>query len=207
MENICCHIVGAGDFSPHILKINEGDVVIACDGGYRRLKEAGIGCHYCIGDFDSLGNVPKGDFILTVLPTVKDVTDTHAACQKAISLGFKRIKIYGGLGGDRFSHSLANLQLLANLCREGYSPMMVDEKCTVIPIENGEMVFSSEEKGYISVFAFDNEVKFSCQGLKYNVTDRILTPYFALGVSNEFTGEESRVKIDGGVGIIITEKA
>lgn len=206
MKNNCCHIVGAGDFSHNLLKIEEGDVVIACDKGYSHLEKAGIKCHFCIGDFDSLGSVPKGDFHTTVLPTVKDVTDTHAACDKALSMGFKKIKIYGALGGSRFSHSIANLQLLCRLCRLGCEAMIIDENCIVIPLKDGELVFPKEQKGFVSVFSMSGEVKYSCEGLKYTVNEHPLDCLFALGVSNEFVGVESKIRIFGGIGVIVVEK-
>ncbi len=205
MKNNCCHIVGAGDFSPSLIKTLPGDIVIACDNGYSYLENAGIKCHFCIGDFDSLGNVPKGDFHTTVLPTVKDVTDTHAACDKALSMGFKKIKIYGALGGSRFSHSIANLQLICHLCDLGCEVMIIDKNCTVIPLKDGEIAFPKEQKGYVSVFAMSGKVKYSCEGLKYTVKDHPLSCLFALGVSNEFTGVESKIQIHGGIGIIVLE--
>lgn len=206
MENNCCHIVAAGDFDSSLLKFKSGDVVIACDKGYAYLKSADIPCHFCIGDFDSLGNIPKGAFQLTVLPTVKDMTDTHAACEKALSLGFKRIKIYGALGGSRFSHSMANIQLICNLCDRGCDVMIIDKNCVIFPVKNQKVTFKEEQKGYVSVFAVSNEAKYSCSGLKYTVENHRITNLFALGVSNEFTGNQAEIEINDGMAIVILEK-
>lgn len=205
MKKSCCHIIGAGDFSPELLKPEENDLVIACDGGYKALLKAGIECQICIGDFDSLGHIPNGSFDITVLPTVKDVTDTHAACQKALELGYNKIRIYGALGGNRFSHSIANIQLVCQLCNIGCDVMIIDKNCTVIPIKNGEISFPKEQKGFISVFAMDSSVIYSNEGLKYSVKNQPLDNMFPLGVSNEFTSQPSKIKIDGGMGIVITE--
>ena len=107
-----CHVVGAGDFAPHLLKTGKDDLIIAADAGYDHLRRAKITPHLYIGDGDSLGFTPEG--IETVLlPTVKDDTDIHAAVKVGLSRGFRTFYIYGALGGKRFSHSLANLQVLS----------------------------------------------------------------------------------------------
>ena len=205
MNDKCCHVIGAGDFSPRLLKIEDGDIVIACDGGYGYLKEHNIACDFCIGDFDSLGIVPKGDFQVKVLPTVKDVTDSHAACIQAMEMGYRKIKLYGMLGGKRFSHTVANLQLLCGFCDLDCDVTIIDENCTITPIKNGSIEFDDKKQGFVSVFAMDGEIKYSCKGLKYTVEDHLLTPTFALGVSNEFISLPSKITIEGGIAIIITE--
>ena len=55
MKKGVCHVVGAGDFQKELLEKREGDIVIACDGGYGYLASFGISCDICVGDFDSLG--------------------------------------------------------------------------------------------------------------------------------------------------------
>ena len=59
-----CALVGAGDFnaSQFLAMQAEGtfDYVIAVDGGYARLQDAGVDPDMVLGDFDSLGYIPKG---------------------------------------------------------------------------------------------------------------------------------------------------
>ena len=59
MKHNTCYIIGAGedfglDFSP-----SDGDLIIAADGGLERLRAAGIKPDLIIGDFDSLGRIPR----------------------------------------------------------------------------------------------------------------------------------------------------
>ena len=54
-----CYIVGAGDFTTHFTP-TDADLVIAADGGYDALKNAGIRCDLLIGDLDSINEVPTG---------------------------------------------------------------------------------------------------------------------------------------------------
>ena len=81
-----CIIVGAGDFFPKKLDVN-GVLVIAADGGRESLDKMGITPDICIGDFDSLGYVPRCKETVT-LPCEKDVTDTFAAADLAIERGY-----------------------------------------------------------------------------------------------------------------------
>jgi len=182
-----CHVVGAGDFLPSLLQKNEGDLILAADAGFRLLKEAGITPQVYIGDGDSLGFVPEAETILT-LPPVKDDTDTLAALRWALERGWRRFRIYGALGGKRPSHSLANLQLLSFLKDQGAQGILVDPRCTVELLKEETRKFSSHS-GYFSLFATEGEAELSVSGAKYNLSHRILSPSFPLGVSNEGQGE------------------
>ena len=63
-----------------------------------------------LGDFDSLGYVPSGENV-EVCPVRKDDTDTiWPRCAARWIWAVKGALIFGGLGGRRFDHSLANVQ-------------------------------------------------------------------------------------------------
>ena len=61
MSNICC-IVAAG---PSEIYIPSGAYIIAADAGIKKLEMAGIKPDLMIGDFDSLGERPTGESIMT----------------------------------------------------------------------------------------------------------------------------------------------
>ena len=63
-----CYIVGAGSFEKLDSLPQEGDLVIAADGGYAYLKQLGIQPDVLLGDFDSLEYVPEHDHILRHSP-------------------------------------------------------------------------------------------------------------------------------------------
>ena len=58
-----CYIVGAGEFYGELAP-QEGDLVIAADGGYDTLRALGIDCHVLLGDMDSR-EVKKEDLRLS----------------------------------------------------------------------------------------------------------------------------------------------
>ena len=95
------------------------DAIICADKGLQvaeALHLLGDVPVYLIGDYDS-GTPPTeaeraAASGLVVLPSVKDMTDSEAAIDLAVSKGFTRIHVLGGLGG-RFDHSMGNLGMLA----------------------------------------------------------------------------------------------
>ena len=60
MEGVC-YIVGAGDNEGTLFIKKPEDFVIAADGGLLTINGLGIVPDIILGDFDSLGYVPKGD--------------------------------------------------------------------------------------------------------------------------------------------------
>ncbi len=177
-----CIIVGAGDFFPKKLDVN-GALVIAADGGRESLDKMGITPDICIGDFDSLGYVPRCKETVT-LPCEKDVTDTFAAADLAIERGYDEIELYGALGGDRFSHSLANLQLLVYLKKKGVKAALYDEKCTVRVLSNESVGYA--DAGHVSYIAASDEAVISITGMKYSGEGFRIRNDFPLGISNEY---------------------
>ncbi len=200
-----CYIVGAGeDYGLDFLPRTE-DMVIAADAGYRIVQAAGIRPDVVIGDFDSLGAAPVGEQIV-ILPKVKDITDTWAAIQMGMERGYRRFFLYGCTGG-RFEHTLANLQTVAALARQGAECCLLDKTQVITAISDGTVRFEPERKGFLSVFSHTDECTgVTLQGLKYTLNNARLTNRFPLGVSNEFLGVPSAVTIGSGTAILIYDR-
>lgn len=197
-----CYIVGAGECKKLDFTKKDGDIVIAADGGYKYLKQAGIKPDIVIGDFDSLGKEPEGEKIIRLKPE-KDVTDTYAAVSEGIKYGYSRFNIYGALGG-RIEHTLANIQLIASLSAKNMQASIFDGSTVITAITSGTLRFDSAYNGYISVFAHSDKCTGVClRGLKYPLENAELSNLFPLGVSNEFLGVESEIVIGSGTAIIV----
>lgn len=193
------YIVGAGDFTMRGLLPGRGDALIAADGGFDSLREFGIRPHLVLGDMDSITALPKGVARLR-FPPKKDLTDMALALRYAKARGYRRFKLYGATGG-RLDHSLANLQTLAGLAREGLHGVIIAPKTTIFAVSDGSLRFPPIRAGtVVSVFCQGGEaLGVRLEGLKYPLTDAALDPFTPLGVSNEATGRPFRVSVRQGV--------
>lgn len=178
--------------------IDEGDLVIAADGGLKNTEKFNIKPNYIVGDFDSLGYVPEGSNIIKH-PVMKNETDTILAVDVGFNDGYKEFIIYGCLGG-RLDQTVASLQTANYVAQNGGNAVFVDESTYATAIKNSSITFSAGCKGTISVFSHSDVSKgVTEEGLLYSLTNETLTSGFPLGVSNEFTGKQATVSVDDGI--------
>ena len=217
MQKKICKIIGAGEFNN--FSFNKNDFIIAADGGYNHLKKINIKPNILIGDFDSINlNLDPGlDLYKNIninaldtnikkikFPTEKDYTDLYLAIKYAIKLGYKIFYIYGALGGQRFDHSLANIQLLSYLSKKKLRAYIYSKKNIITAITNTKIYFNKKQKGMISIFSHTNKsFGVNILGLKYQVKNKILLNTFPLGISNEFINKNSIISVSSGTLIII----
>lgn len=197
-----CWIFGAGSFYGLPARPAEGDLVIAADGGLEHCRAAGILPDLIIGDFDSLAAIPHQDNVIH-LPVEKDDTDMLAAIRIGLERGCRRFRLYGGTGGRRPEHTLANLQCLLFLAKRDAVGWLYDETTVCTVLRNGTLTFSAERRGNLSVFAMDGPARgIDLRGLKYSLENAVLTPDYPLGVSNSFTGEAAEITVRDGTLLI-----
>ncbi len=197
-----CIIIGAGDITlPE--SINDGDLVIAADGGFDHCKGAGITPHLFIGDMDSLTSPLPENLDRITFPSRKDYTDMHLSYLEGRSRGYTAFELYGGTGG-RGDHTYANISLLLAIANDGCRGRMISEKEVYTVIKDGRITLSGEEGKYISLFALGGRAcGVSLKGLDYEVDNITLTPDFPLGVSNKFTEGGAEISVMDGALLII----
>lgn len=200
-----CYIFGAGEFYGLPYKPASGDYIVAADGGYRYVKENNLVADYIIGDFDSLGFVPKEDNV-EIHPVMKDDTDMHMAVKKGLAEDCDTFIIYGGLGG-RMDHSLSNIQTLAYIAEKGGRGYLMGDNQVITVLAAGDSLrFDETNKGYVSVFAYGDVAKgVSIKGLLYEVTDYAMEHTRPIGVSNEFTGKKATISLKEGMLMVVWE--
>ena len=192
----CVIFAGGADhgFTP---VISPDDLVIAADAGYSACKKRGIMPDLAVGDWDSL--VDSAIECQRVdLPVDKDDTDTLAAIRIGIERGFQEFHICCGTGG-RIDHTLANLQCLVLLAKQGRRGFLYDEGSAVTAVTDGEIRFAASASGGVGVFAADGTAQdVTVKGLKYTLDNGTLTADFPVGVSNSFIGRESVIAVKKG---------
>lgn len=198
-----CIIAGAGDFYEDApIAPRAEDFVIAADAGYAALCRRGVRVDEVIGDFDSMGCVPEHPNVYR-LPVEKDDTDMLFALRMGLKRGYREFHLYGGVGG-RLDHTLANLQCLAWLARQGCRGYLYGDKCVLSAIYNESLRFKPLEDGIFSLFAHGGMARgVSIRGLKYTLDGADVGCDFPIGVSNAFIGQPAEVSVRDGVLIVV----
>ena len=194
-----CFIFSAGSFYGLRRRPEAGDLVIAADAGYRTCRALGIVPDLLIGDFDSMEQ-PEDFPRVRRVPVEKDDTDTMLAIKTALAGGCDEVVIYGGTGGERLDHTLANLQSLLYLRRRGARGWLHDRNFLWTVVENETLSFErAVEHGLFSMFCLGDRAEgVDLTGLQYPLTDGVLTPEFPLGVSNHVTEAVASVRVRRG---------
>ncbi len=202
-----CFIVGAGDFFGLDIMPEKNDFVIAADAGYDYLLQSGVKPDLVIGDFDSRdGKIPSEKNVIT-LPVMKDDTDIAAAFKEGWKRGYREFHIFGSMGGSRFAHTVANVQLISNIAEMGGKAWLYGGNEITTAIHNSCISFGKENEGYISIFSMsDVSEGVTIKGLKYTLDDYELKNTIALGVSNEFIGEDSEISVKKGTLLVVCQK-
>lgn len=199
-----CVIFCAAGFDRLAEEIQDGDLVIAADGGLKHTEKLGLTPDVILGDFDSLGFMPEG---AEVFPVEKDDTDAMLAVRCGLDRGCRRFVLYGGLDGDRLDHTLANFQTLQYLADRGADGYLVGEKYLVTVVKNGSLSFPAEAKGVLSVFCLGADAAgVTLSGLKYPLEDATLSSGFPLGVSNHFIGQKSSISVKNGSLLLLWDR-
>ena len=199
-----CYIIGAGDiYTKTKINASEEDYIICADGGYAHRTLLGREPDLAVGDFDSYGVIPENQEKI-VAPREKDETDMLLALNEGFKRGYKEFVIFGALGGNRFEHSVANIQLLSYICSEGGRGTLVHKGKFFTAFKNGEVNFSADKNGYISVFSLNDESRgVTIRNLKYEVENYTLKSNMPIGISNEFVGEEASISVEDGTLLVI----
>ena len=201
-----CFIFGAGSLRDGDLRFEKkaGDMLIAADAGYIPLMTDGITPDLIIGDFDSAAKPDFAGEVIT-LPVVKDDTDVGFAVKEGFRRGYASFVIFGGLGGKRLSHTLANIQLLSYVRSRGGNAELVCGGTRVFIID-GVVAFGPEQRGSLSLFALSDAAEVSIAGTDYDGERIALSRSFPLGVSNSFSGAGGRVEVLSGEVLAVVEE-
>ena len=191
-----CIIFCAAGFDALAAPVAPDDFIIAADGGLAHTQKLGLEPNEILGDFDSLGYTPADS---RVFPQEKDDTDAMLAARRGLELGYREFLFYGSLDGPRLDHTIANLQMLQFLADRGAVGYLVGASYMATVVKDGSIAFPAEAAGILSLFCLGPDAAgVTLEGLQYPLRDAALTSGFPLGVSNHFTGKNSRITVKKG---------
>lgn len=194
----------------NIVDPDDYDLIVCADAGYSLAIAENITPDVMIGDFDSVESVDdikraQNDSTLKciTLPTAKDDTDTLAAVKFAISEGYYRIRMLGGIGA-RLDHTIANLQTLAYGLECGAFITMSDEYNSAFLLKDGWADVYKKKDSYLSIFSWSDVSKHvTIKGTAYDVVDAEFSRKFPVGVSNEIVDERAVIAIEDGILLVV----
>ncbi|MBQ7221858.1 MAG: thiamine diphosphokinase [Bacteroidales bacterium] len=151
--------------------LREADFVVCCDGSAEHLISKGITPCAIVGDLDSLPeNIARqfGDILR------KESDQETNDLTKAFKVALEFVREYGleavhilGATGLREDHTLGNISLLAEYAKQCPCPVdMVSDYGTMVAIADTAAIEAVPGRE-VSIFAFDNSLKISSEGLQY----------------------------------------
>ena len=156
--------------------LRQADMIICCDGAAEKLIAWGREPDLIVGDMDSLpSGIRRGREDRIIHDADQETNDLTKAFKAALRYSPDVIHILGATG-RRDDHTMANVSLLAD-----YAECLEGSACSIDMITDyGTFkAFCAEEASFecpagveISIFAFDNSLRISCEGLLYQ-TDRV----------------------------------
>lgn len=170
------------------------DFVICCDGAYRWAlsKVSKVDC--VTGDFDSLGYVPAG---ADQFPREKNSTDGEIALEKLLSMGIRKIEIYGG-GGGREDHLFGNLQLLYAAHSQGARATMFTSQSEITCAAGRIRIDAGVGQTFSLAPVCGSAHIMSSSGVKYPLQNLTLQAGSCRGISNVITEDPAELLCDRG---------
>lgn len=201
-----CAVVAASDFNSRrfceLADAGMFDHIVAVDGGYEHLRRIGYAADIALGDFDSLGYVPR-DVAAEVFSPHKDASDMELALDRVHTQGFSQVYVFGALG-RRLDHTVANMQLFARYSEEGLSVKVEDDENELVFLSGpAALSLPAHDAGTVSVFSMSDVCTgVSERGLKWELDSIKLTNRTSLGLSNECIGVPAEIRVQAGTLVV-----
>ncbi len=198
-------IIAGGEVFDKISDFITQDTIVVCaDSGYLSALKEGINPNCVIGDFDSMDIQPHEiNFPVQLHKIEKDETDTQLCIDYLCKLGVQEILLFGALGGARFDHSYANLQLLAYSLKKGVRLVIKDKTTEIFMISSEKICLKGKIGDIVSVFAINKAEGVSYKGLKYNLENGEIRSDLPFACSNMMIDKVAEISVKNGELLII----
>ena len=185
-------------------KLCSGKIRIAVDRGYKFFQKTKTFPDILLGDFDSLGSIPKKLPLKTILleyPEMKNLTDGHIALEYCLQQRAKNIDIVQPDVGE-IDHFLGNFFLLA--LKEITAIKLYYPKVRIISpdyevrlVYNDTTKFNNCQNDMISIIPLSSKIIMSCKGMTYDADDLIVKQGDSRSLRNQIKSKKTVIKIQG----------
>lgn len=207
MSSTCCVFAGGEIYDYKNINLPENPYIICADGGYIHSQKLNLKPDIIIGDFDTLDRSIIEEQNNICYPAEKDDTDTMLAIKYALEHGYTDISIYGALGG-RIDHTIANIQSLLYILKHGGHGTIYGDTEIITVVENSSRDFPRKDGYYFSVFSLPGHSDgVTLSGVKYPLSDAVLTDSFPIGVSNKIISDFCTLEVKSGILLVIYAKS
>lgn len=190
--------------------LQDGDHLIAADGGARHLETLGLTPAVVVGDLDSidailLERLRAAGVVVEKHPVAKAATDLELAVARAVRDGASEVLLLGAVGG-RLDQTVANLLILA--LRDWTVPLSAAEGDQLARVLRGpqSVTLVGSVGCYVSAVALSEEVTgVTYSGLAYPLQDATLRLGSTRGISNRLAASPAQVSIASGILLLIQQ--
>lgn len=209
MEQKRVLIFSGGDLHKQYLKeIRPSDFLIGADRGALFLIENNYKPDLAVGDFDSISpadlqKVRSGSTqLIDCDPIDKDLTDTELALDLAIKEQ-PDIILLMGVTGSRLDHTLANIQMMNRVLQHHISCALLDRN-NYMTLTGSSIEVQDRGYKYVSLLPMTPEVTgITLTGFQYPLDNATLKMGESLGISNQLTGSQGTITVEGGLLLVI----
>lgn len=182
--------------------LNQGDFLVAADGGLNHILDLGLLPNVLIGDLDSTTvaqqmDMAKHNVLIEKFSADKNETDLELAIQYCVDKGFQVIRLIAGLGG-RLDQTLGNLALLTQPYWSNLD-LRFQDGLEEVWIIKGYSTVLGEIDDVVSLIPLGQPVEgVRTTGLKYPLNNETLFPEKTRGISNRLSASPATIFTLGG---------
>ena len=201
-------VFGGGEIFPEYIeeRVQSGDIVICADSGYNNALSMGVNVDVLVGDFDSLKDIPNGNFELVRVPAEKDQTDTQLAVDIAVERGADEVIIICSTSG-RADHALSAMAILEKLWDRRIPATIVNGQNRIRFMRDSGTILVRSGYKYFSVITLDRIAKkVSIEGGKYPLLKKDISRGEQFAVSNEIVKNAALITVKKGSVYIIESR-
>ena len=179
--------------------------IVCADGGANSAKKINLIPDIIVGDLDSISektlNFYKDKCLIIKISRQND-TDVEKALKYLTKKKFSEVILLGGTG-DRLDHSFCNIGIVIKFYHKIKITLL--HKNSLLRAYSGEIILTAQEGETLSLYGIDDKTKISSSGLKYPLKNISLPFGKKESTSNLAVSQNIKLKIDGGIILIIRD--